>query len=284
MPDQRRGAMDQRGIYLPGGSASGQHPFGRAMPNITICVLTYGDYPRLARRVIESIRRFCPRLEYELIVGANAVSEETRIYLEARREAGEVDHVISSTVNLNKCPMMRRLFDRVNTEFIWWFDDDSHVTTHDALSQWMEATSAAPDSTTMWGQLCRCNAPADFTDLEDVHGFVRTAPWYRGLPLPSWRPGGKGEFNFENRGCGDGRWDFIVGGCWLIRTSAIRALDWPDRRLIKLGDDVFLGEAIRQQGWDLGNIGCPGIAINTQPRRGQAGSCATSGLSKEAHG
>jgi GT2 family glycosyltransferase len=125
----------------------------------------------------------------------------------------------------------------------------------------------------MWGGIWWCNWLLGFARQEDGLAFVRNAPWYRGLPPPSWRPGGKGEFDFENRGTGDGRWNFVAGGCWLIRTSAIRALDWPDRRLIKLGDDVFLGEAIRQQGWDLEDIGTTDVAINTEPRRGQVGSC-----------
>jgi len=224
--------------------------------------------------VLESIRSFCSRSEYQLIIGANAVGHETQKLLSSRKLAGEVDRVVSSAVNLNKCAMMRRMFENVDTEFIWWFDDDSYLTAPEALSQWLGAARAASNSTVMWGQLCRCNMPADFTDMTDVQGFVRGAPWYRGLPPPSWRPGGKGEFDFENRGCGDGRWDFIVGGCWLVRTSTIRALDWPDRRLVKLGDDVFLGEAIRQNGWTLENIGTPGVALNTEPRRGQAGSCS----------
>jgi GT2 family glycosyltransferase len=100
--------------------------------------------------------------------------------------------------------------------------------------------------------------------------FVRSAPWYRGLPPPSWRAGGKGEFNFAGLGQGDGRWLFILGGCWLIRTSALRQLDWPDPRLVRLGDDVFLGEAIRQQNWTLGNLGTPHVALNTEPRRASA--------------
>lgn len=242
-------------------------------PKITICVLTYGNFPRLARQAIESIQRYCPRCDYQLVVGANAIGEETRACLEAQRKAGAVDRLILSPANVNKCPMMRRMFEHVSTEFIWWFDDDSYVAAPDALSNWLRAAQAAPETTVMWGELYRCNTTADFTDLEDAISFVRRAPWYRGLPPPSWRPGGKGAFNFENRNCGDGGWDFIVGGCWLIRTSAVRALDWPDPRLIKLGDDVFLGEAIRQQGWSLGNIGRPGVAINTESRRGDPGSC-----------
>jgi len=244
------------------------------MPKVTICVLTYGAHARLASQVLDSIRTHCPRSEYQLVVGANAVGQETRTSLDARHTAGEIDRLIVSEANLNKCPMMRRMFEGVNTEFIWWFDDDSYVTAPDALSQWLQPALAAPEATVMWGELNRCKTPADFTRLEDVAAFIRGASWYRGLPPPSWHPGGKGEFNFKNRNCGDGRWDFIVGGCWLARASAIRALDWPDRRLVKLGDDVLLGEAIRQQGWELGNIGSPGVAINTESRRGDAGCCS----------
>ena len=246
-------------------------------PRVTICLLTYGNYPHLVRRAFESIRTHCPRAEYQLIIGANAVCEETFAYLEELHAAGEVDHLMASDVNLNKCPMMRLMFARVSTEFVWWFDDDSYITSPDAFDRWLGAAVAAPASTAMWGELYRCNTPGDFTDLDDVVGFVRKASWYQGLPPPSWRPGGKGEFNFENRNCGDGRWDFIVGGCWLIRTAALRALDWPDRRLIKLGDDVLLGEAIRQHGWNLGNIGSAGVVINAEKRRGGTGSCAERG-------
>ena len=250
------------------------------MPQVTICVLTFGDHPWLARQVIESIRTHCARDDYQLVVGANAVGNETRDYLDARCAAGDVDRLFDSTVNLNKCPMMRRMFESVDTEFIWWFDDDSHITTPDAFAHWLKPATIAPASTVMWGQAACCSGLAAFTDLADATHFVRQGSWYRGLPPPSWHLGGKGEFNFDNRGTGDGRWDFIVGGCWLVRASAIRDLDWPDQRLTKLGDDVFLGEAIRQQGWKIENIGSPGVAINTAPRRGQAGSNVTPRLSR----
>ena len=100
--------------------------------------------------------------------------------------------------------------------------------------------------------------------------FVRTASWYGQLPPPSWRPGGKGEMDFHGKGTGDGRWVFIVGGCWLIRTSVIRALDWPDPRLVKESDDVYLGEAIRQQGWEMAHLDAE-VAINQRERRGCPG-------------
>jgi len=124
----------------------------------------------------------------------------------------------------------------------------------------------------LWGHAAVCDHPNAFApDIEDVEAYVRTAAWYRGLPPPSWRPGGKGEFDYEGKGTGDGRWFFVIGGCFLIRTCVLRALDWPDRRLIKMGDDVLLGEAIRQHGWRLRNTGSMGVAIDIQPRRGDNG-------------
>jgi GT2 family glycosyltransferase len=242
------------------------------MPKVSICVLIYGDYPELAIRAIESIRRHCSRVQYELVVGANAAGVRTLRYLKALHTDGEIDHLILSEVNLNQCPMMRRMFATVRTEFIWWFDDDSFITDPGALEEWLGHTERAEKRTVMWGPLAVCNHPVAFApDMKDVIAFVRTAKWYRGLPPPSWKLGGKGEFDYAGLGTGDGNWLFVPGGCWLVRTSAVRALDWPDRRLMKMGNDVFLGEAIRQQGWKIQNIGSPGVAINTEPRRGDPG-------------
>jgi hypothetical protein len=245
------------------------------MSDVTICVLTYGDYPGLAIRVIDSIRRYCPRSRFQLIVGGNALGARTLEYLDSPLVRGDIDELILSPVNLNQCPMMRRMFPKVASEFIWWFDDDSYITEAGALDCWLEPARRAPERTVMWGPLSLCDHPIAFApDLDDVVAFVRSADWYRGLTPPFWRPGGKGELNFEGNGTGDGRWFFIPGGCWLIRTSAIAALDWPDRRITKMGNDVLLGEAIRQQGWELEGIGSPGVAINMETRRGDPGWCS----------
>jgi GT2 family glycosyltransferase len=206
-------------------------------------------------------------------VGANAVGAKTAQYLRNLRANGEIDHLIHSRENLNKCPMMREMFRKVQSEFIWWFDDDSYIQEKEACERWLGAAEQALKSTVMWGQMAYCDSTMGFApNLADVVAFVRSASWYRGLPPPSWKPGGKGHFDFEGNGLGDGRWIFILGGCWLIRTSTIRALDWPDQRLQKEGDDVFLGEAIRQNGWTCMNIGTEGVEIDSEPRRGCAGA------------
>src|SRR5882724_12863942 len=92
-------------------------------PLVTICVLTFRDYSGLARQTLDSFQRCCLRTEYKLVVGANSVCEETLGLLTARHEAGYIDRLIVSATNLSKCPMMRRMFADIDTEYIWWFDD-----------------------------------------------------------------------------------------------------------------------------------------------------------------
>jgi len=244
-------------------------------PPLTVCVLTYGAHFDLAERCIESIRANTARALYHLVVGANAVGSRTDGYLQGLRRNGEIDRLHRSHKNINKCPMMRRMFCGVNTPYVCWFDDDSYVTENGALEQQLEIARRSPATTVMWGCRAGCNHPSTFTDLPDVPKFVRTARWYGGLPPPDWQPGGKGEFDYEGRGTGNPWWQFIIGGFWLIRTHALRVLDWPDRRLIKLGDDVLLGEALRQRGWSLENTGAWGIAMNQAPRRGEIGGMGT---------
>jgi hypothetical protein len=249
---------------------------GDFMPSpVTICVLTYGDHEPLARCCLESIRFHCARSLYRLVVGANAVGDATWAYLRERVAAGDIDRLCVSPANINKNPMMRRMLEGVDTELVWWFDDDSYVTGPEALPRRLEIARAAPESTVGWGHKYFFSHEDDFNLGLDAVEMVRRAPWYRGLSPPSWAPGGKGETDFEGRGTGDGRWFFLTGGCWVMRTAALRALDWPDPRLVIHAEDVILGEAVRQQGWSIEDIGSLGVAINTQPTRGSGKDLAT---------
>jgi hypothetical protein len=44
-------------------------------------------------------------------------------------------------------------------------------------------------------------------------------------------------------------------------------LDWPDRRLAILNDDILLGEALRQQGWSYRGVSLAGIVLGDAPSR-----------------
>lgn len=252
-------------------------------PQVTICVLTYGDYPALASQSIESILRFCDRSLYRLVVGANAVGDTTRTYLKNLYESGKIDRLYESDTNLNKCPMMRRMFEEIDTDYVWWFDDDSFIQEASALQRRLDWANEAPIDEVLWGHVFFFGHEQDFSYGTDVVGFVKKASWYRGLEPPSWAPGGKGVFNFEGKKCGDGRWFFVTGGNWWIRTQVIKQLNWPDPNLIKRNDDVFLSEAIRQQGRTFRDIGPAGVAINTQPRRGEGEDATTMELQMSRH-
>lgn len=236
-------------------------------PPVTICVLTYSDFPHLAKRCLNSILKNCDHSLFRLIVGANAVGAETQRFLEDLHASGEIDELILSPKNLNKNPMMRLMFERVKTEFVWWFDDDSAVTSANALLDRLAIARACGPEVAMWGQVLFCDGSGFYDD--DPVAFVRTAPWYRGLTPPFPEPGGKAELDFEGTGRGNSHWHFVAGGEWFSRTAALRRLDWPDRRLTILGDDVFLGEAVRQQGWQICNLGVRGVVVNGAERRWQ---------------
>ncbi len=243
----------------------------RSEPVVTICVLTFGDYPELAKRCLSSILHYLDRDHYHLVVGANAVGERTEAYLETLHAQGKIDRLIKSPININKCPMMRRMFELIDTEFVWWLDDDSSIVGESALDDFLNGAREAPMNDVMWGKLLYTDwSPDQLHGPDFAQQFVRTAKWYQSLSPPSWDPGGKGEMNFRNKGGGDGRWFFIVGGCWWMRMSAIKALDWPDPRLIKGNDDIYLGEAVRQQGWRIVHVDFP-VAIDQSERRGNAG-------------
>lgn len=225
---------------------------------VTICVLTYGDYPDLARQTIGSIQAHCDRSDYRLFVGGNAIGAETRAFLVGLHGEGAIDRLFLSDVNINKCPMMRQMFAEVQTPFVWWFDDDSFVESPDALPDRLRIAHDARPEEVLWGHVFFFGHERDFNYGTDVVAFVKGASWYGGKEPPSWEP----------EGTGDGRWFFATGGNWFMRRSAIRALDWPDPNLIKRNDDVLLSEAVRQQGWTMRDIGPCGVAINTAPRRG----------------
>ena len=228
---------------------------------MAICVATCGDHLRLIKSCVESIHRFCPRDQYRLFVGANAVSTPVRHYLLRGLDQGRIDQVHWSPVNLNKDPMMRRLFAAAapTAPFLWWFDDDSRVTGPTALPFRLETARTAPARTVVWGHIHYASHEDEFNCGLDVQRFIRSASWYRGRPLPGW--------GREGLRTGDGRWFFPTGGNWFARSSAIQALDWPDPRLLMQAEDILFGEAIRQQGWDMGDIGSQEVVIAPEPSR-----------------
>lgn len=209
----------------------------------------YGNYPALARQAVDSIVSKCSRDQFQLVIGCNACCDETLMYLAS---VNQIDRLIVSPVNINKCPMQRKMFEHIDTEFIWWFDDDSLVVDDQALQRRIEIADASPPETVLWGPIFFWNDQEGFNFGVDVKPWIRAQPWYTRDPIP----------------CdASGKWVFVIGANWFARTSALQQLNWPPTSFVKAGDDALLCEAIRQSGLTFQQIGECGTAFQTHERR-----------------
>ena len=272
-PDAVVGAIEER---LKGGTVRALTAalFARAAPHLsagnspprapavhtaaidtTIATVTFGDYAATIERCLASIRQHCPRGRYRIVVGANGVSDRSRGFLLDARRQGAIDRLHDSPLNLGKAQLMRRMLADIDTPYIWWLDDDAQVREPLALERRLEFADAAPPDVVIWGERWFHRNTDGWGMAPDMYAFIRAASWYRGRPLPG-EPGGPAV------------WEFITGGCWLARMSALRAIDWPDPRIVQLhtGDDVLMGTAILQQGWQQVDIGALGVSPGHEPR------------------
>lgn len=228
------------------------------VPDVTFCVLTCGDHLRLIQRCLRSLWRHVPRAEYRLVVGANGVAPAVLAWLERARRAGKIDRLLVSPVDLSKCPMMARMFQEVATPFVWWLDDDTEFRAAGHFELWLTAARGAPRDVVLWGECAIPNASCLGVPDTDWEGWIRTARWHRGRPLP-WRV--RGGWLVD--------WWFPVGNAWLARMDALRAIGWPDPRLRITPEDVILGEALRQQGWRMANLAPLTPLSHPEPSRGE---------------
>jgi hypothetical protein len=235
---------------------------------ITICVLLYGDYPALATRCINSIRDNSNRDQYTLIVGMNECCEETTKFVNTEIDA---DVIIHSKKNIGKDPMMRRMFQFVETQWMWWFDDDSYITDKQALSARLELIEKFPN-VSMFGHMFFFGSQSNFNYGTDIKPWIKEQPWYKGRPLPCGVSSYLPDFNVDGN---DDRWFFITGGSWIADIEVLRKLDFPQTNLLKRNDDVILAEMFRQNDYVLQDCGAIHMKINDAPRRGIGEDAAT---------
>lgn len=228
---------------------------------ITICVLCYGEHPELARRCLDSIIQKCPPEKYLLRVGLNECCPETVDYV---RSLEQVDSLYLCKRNINQCPMMARLLCQLETEFVWWFDDDSYIKHPGALDYRLKTVRECSDTVGIWGEVAFHGHTSEFVEPEAVQLWIQNQSWYSGHPAPCGQLRYEPEFYLS----GDRRWHFCSGGSWFARSVVINKLGWPPASLIKKSNDVLLGEAIRQAGYELFDLGGKGVHSNGADRRG----------------
>ena len=216
--------------------------------NLDIAVLLYGDYPDLAKKVLNSLTASLPPQLFRLRLGMNAVSAATHAAAMDIVTAAGLNYVVTrSNTNIYKYPMMREMISEVELPrdgWFIWFDDDSYVN----KAYWITSLAAAiPKGGDMYGKKYFMRvAPGQ---LE----WMRQSSWWRGVDFP--KIGRRYKV------------DFATGGWWAIRNSVLLDLNWPDKRLQNNGGDTALGAACIQNGYVVQNY-YEGIAISTHKRRG----------------
>lgn len=216
----------------------------------TVCVLLYGDFQDLHRRIITSIVKNTSKEDYKLLVGCNEVCQPILDWLSGSTILSEIDHeVMIEPQNIYKYPFMRKMFEKVDTDWVVWFDDDSHVEDSNWLGTMAELIARFHQHNH------HCFGKKYFIHLRPgQEEWIKGAGWYRNkVPL---------------RRNGRHRIVFATGGFWAMSMEAIRKLDWPDPRIRHNGGDVMLGEALRQNNLLIKNTIIHGVKISDHPRRG----------------
>lgn len=215
----------------------------------TICVLLYGNYPRLAQRCISSIINAVPKDSCELRIAMNAVPQSVSDWVKTQQP----DHVFEFEDNIHKYPAMRQMVHGVVpivTPYTMWFDDDSYVS--DTSGNWLPLVETAMQSADMIGSLYMLNWIGKQRD------FVKAQPWYTGKDP---------ELRSKIR--------FATGGWWTMRTELLYRYNYPWPVLDHRGGDAMLGELCFQQDLRLRQFNT-GVCINADdqgresrsPRRG----------------
>ncbi len=221
---------------------------------VTICVIAYGPHADIAEKFLKRLYDNTDPALFRLRVGLNEAEPRTHALVErAAAKFGNVETFVEP-VNIFKNPLMRRMFYErpLETKWVIWFDDDSFPTQSDWLSKLAACMKQAP-AVSQWGKKVATEYPA----AGDVVRFISRATWYNHLPLLEGKKNTNGEFY---------RFHFVTGGFWAMRSDVIRHLDWPDPHLQQFAEDVFLGEALRQNGHQVGAYS-QGITVNGAPRR-----------------
>jgi hypothetical protein len=205
-------------------------------------VLMYGDYADIQTDLIKDMLRVFPKEALPKVnVWCNQVVPAT---LELLKRTPFT--VYETSENIPKYPLMRRMFQKVESPWILWLDDDTRFVQDD----WYEKTDLYLQTHPQASYLGQGWVCCDFADRLP---FIQESKWYKGKPpqIIRGRPG-----------C-----DFAIGGYWLLRTDVQKQIDWPDPRLRHCGGDTLLAEAVRQAGHSFHKYAY-GIQVQKRERRG----------------
>ena len=202
----------------------------------SVCTVTYGDYPELIRRTLESIKVNIPPESYvkDIRIGLNEVSDASFQYV--MDWASYIGHYYPvfiyhpvGNVNVGKYPLMRRMFQEEPTvfsaaEFVMWLDDDSYFDLQEPLQDWWDHVRSCLQEHTVVGLIHYMRHRGN------QHLGIKEQPWYTGKAI--------------DRGY---QFRFATGAWWAAQSSFLEKWDYPFLEVYHNGGDSILGELCRQQ-------------------------------------
>ena len=202
----------------------------------SVCTVTYGDYPELIRRTLESITVSIPAESCvkDIRIGLNEVSDASFQYvMDWAGRFGSCCPVLVyrpvGNANVGKYPLMRRMFQEEpsvfsRAEFVMWLDDDSYFDLREPIQAWWDNVHHSLEEHTVVGlthyMMSRGNQ----------YVGISKQPWYTGKTVPRRH-----------------RFKFATGAWWATHSSFLKKWDYPFLEIYHNGGDSILGELCRQQ-------------------------------------
>ena len=230
-----------------------------------ICVSAYSsdhtpqnDHFDIIYRCLMSIVKNTPPEQYRLRIGCNNLSPRALAFVNwlverygAVRYIGESQEDPSGKTIYPKYPLMRKIYEATDADWVIWFDDDCYVCTTDWLDKLQRKINGTPEAD-QFGDLATIVLSPSFKS-----GWIEPAEWYNPQKIFMRDfPEGKRIVS-----------PFIRGGFYAISRTAIDACDIPDRRLVHNDGDWTTGMALAHQGYGLAHY-LDGVIIGDEPRRG----------------
>ena len=198
-----------------------------------------------------------PKNEVMYWLWQNLDTEENKLYVHSHGPLNQ--RVNQFCGNKGKCLVQKRLLMEVfegdiEADYICWFDDDSwpRYPQCESLKEWYEGCVEyldAFDSVALMGR-----RRTTFIDKKRKEYFLKN--YYKS------KHRGFFEQSLQRK-----KLDFIEGGYYWMRVSALKEIKWPDPNLVHDGEDVALSAALQYAGWNIVNLH-NGVRINVGPRRG----------------
>lgn len=231
---------------------------------ITVFSLTYGDHAKLALRCLEGLYGHTDSSLFKLRYGLNEVIPSARKkILNFLKKQNNVEAVYEANPQIYKYPMMRRMFHDpakpINTKWLLWLDDDSHLTDPNWISSlgdkvdemFLQQDARYPKGYHCYGKVYY------FHFRGNQWEWMKKADWYTGKPH---------NVDHSKKPPMD-KSDFCTGGFWLVTDEAIKTCNWPDERIKHRGGDIMLGAALQQQGYGVTQA-FHGVRISDAKQRG----------------